>query len=95
MNSHPKFIFYRPNSDLRAELMRKHFELSHSGAVKLNPEMYFVSTKCQKNRSHWPRGLKPIVAYTFKIEARNFRYRCPALLEHKQFCIQCVLILAF
>jgi hypothetical protein len=32
--------------DFRTQLMNKHFELLHSGTVKLSPEMYFVSTKC-------------------------------------------------
>ena len=32
--------------------MDKHFELSHSGTLKLNLELYFVSTKCKKGKSH-------------------------------------------
>ena len=35
----------------------KHFKLSRSGAPKLSPEMYFVSTKCQKGWSQWPHCL--------------------------------------
>ena len=36
----------------------KHFELLHSGTVKLSPQPYFVSTKCQKGQSQWPHVLK-------------------------------------
>jgi len=39
-------------------LTNRRFELSHSGAVKLSTELYFVSTKCQKGRSQWLRGSK-------------------------------------
>jgi len=38
--------------------MNKHFEQSHSGAVKLSPKLYFVSTKCQKFWSQWLRILR-------------------------------------
>jgi len=30
-----------PNMDFCTELMNKHFELSHSGGIKLNPKLYF------------------------------------------------------
>jgi len=34
------------------------FELLHSDAVKLSPDLYFVSNKCPKDRSQWPHGLR-------------------------------------
>ena len=40
---------FRPHT----QLMNEHFRLSHSGALKLNPELYFVSTKCQKGQFQW------------------------------------------
>jgi len=40
-----------PNSVFHTQLMDRHFELSHSGAVKLSLDLYFVSTKCMKGRS--------------------------------------------
>jgi hypothetical protein len=46
------------NSDFRTQLTNKHFELSHSGAVKLSTELYSVSTKCQKGWSQWLQGLR-------------------------------------
>ena len=50
--------FPTPNSDFRTQLTNKYFELYHSGAVQLSPELYFESTKCQKGRSQWPRDLR-------------------------------------
>ena len=41
--SHRYSVFCSPNSDFRTQLTNKHFEQSHSGAVKLSPELYFVS----------------------------------------------------
>jgi len=46
-----------PNLYFRTQLTNKHFELLHSGTVKLSPVQYFVSTKCQKGLSQWPRWL--------------------------------------
>ena len=38
-----------PNLDFNAQMMIKHFELSHIGTVlNLSRKLYFVSTKCQK-----------------------------------------------
>ena len=37
--------FRTPNSDFRTQLTNKNFEVSHSGAVKLSPELYFESTE--------------------------------------------------
>ena len=54
----PNPSFGTPNSDFRTQLPNKHFELSHSGTVKLSPELYFVSTACQKDGSQLPRGLR-------------------------------------
>jgi len=45
-------------SDLCTQLMNEHSVLSHSGALKLSPELYFVSTKCQKGHFRWPRDLR-------------------------------------
>jgi len=47
----PQSVFRMPNSDFRTQSTNKHVELSHSGAVKLSPEMYLESTECQKSRS--------------------------------------------
>jgi len=33
---------------LCTQLMNQHIELSYSGAVKLIPKLYFMSTECQK-----------------------------------------------
>jgi hypothetical protein len=48
--------FRTPISDIRIQLMNKHFDLSHSFVLKLTPELYSVTTKFQKGRSLWPRG---------------------------------------
>ena len=48
--------FRTPNSDILTQPTNKYFDLSHSCAVKLTPELYFVTTKFQKGRSQWPRG---------------------------------------
>jgi hypothetical protein len=48
--------FGTPNSDFRTQRTNKHFDLLHSFAVQLSPELYFVTTKFQKGRSLWPRG---------------------------------------
>jgi len=47
-----------PNSVLNTQLMDRNFELSHSGSVKLSLDLYFVSSKCKKGRSHaaWCRA---------------------------------------
>jgi hypothetical protein len=37
---------------------KKHFELSHSGAIKLSRKLYFVSAKCQKGFSQWTAGVR-------------------------------------
>lgn len=42
----PQFIFCMPNLDFHTQLMNIHFELLHSGIVKLRPELYAVSAKC-------------------------------------------------
>jgi hypothetical protein len=34
-------------SDFHPQLMSRYLELSHSGTLKLSPELYVVSTKCQ------------------------------------------------
>jgi len=47
-------------SDLRTQLMNEHSMLPHSGALKLSPELYFVSTKCQKGQFRWPRDLRHV-----------------------------------
>jgi len=46
------------NPHFCTQLTNKHSKLSHSGAVKLSPEMYFVSTKGKKGQSQWPHGLR-------------------------------------
>ena len=56
--------------DFRTQLMDKYFELYHSGAVQLSPELYFQSTKCQKGRSRWPRGLRCGSAAVHLLELR-------------------------
>jgi len=48
--------FRTPNLDFRTQLTNKHFDLSHSCAVRLSPELYFVTTKFQKGLSQWPFG---------------------------------------
>jgi len=53
-----------PNSVFHTQLLDRHFELSHSGAVKLSLELYCVSTKCKKGRSH-PAQSKALVCYHF------------------------------
>ena len=40
----------------------KHFELSHSGAVKLSSKLYFEPIKRQKGRSQWPRRQRRVSA---------------------------------
>ena len=37
------------NSVFHTQLMDRHLDLSHSGAVKLSLKLYFVSTKCKKD----------------------------------------------
>jgi len=46
LHSHPQPASRTPNSEFRAHLTNKHFELSNSYAVKPNPELSFVFTKC-------------------------------------------------
>jgi hypothetical protein len=50
INSHPYSLFCTPNSDFCTQLTNKQFELSHSGAVKLSPKLYFVSTEFRKGQ---------------------------------------------
>jgi hypothetical protein len=58
INSHPKSDFRTPSSDFRKQVEDKYFELLRSEALKLSPEMYFVSIICQKDLTLWPRGLR-------------------------------------
>jgi len=37
------------NLVFHTQMIDRHFELSHSGAVKLSLELYFLSTKCKKD----------------------------------------------
>jgi hypothetical protein len=56
MLSSVKWICVYAFLDFRTQLTNKHFEQPHIGAVKLSPELYFVSAKCQNGRSQWPHG---------------------------------------
>ena len=64
-----------PNSDFHTQLVNKHFEQSHSGALKLSLKLYFVSTKCQKGLFRWPVSLKCkfVVARLLRLRVRSHR----------------------
>jgi len=61
-HSHSKSVLRTPNSDFRTQRANKHFDLTHSGTLKLGPELYFASTtsKYQKGWSRWPRCLRRV-----------------------------------
>ena len=61
----PQPIFCTPNLDFCTQMTKKHFELSLSGAIKLSPKLYFVSTKCKKSQYQWLCGLKGGSAATY------------------------------
>jgi len=50
----------------------KHFELPHSGTVKLSPQLYFVSIECQKGQFQWSHGLKrgPEAAWLLRLQVQ-------------------------
>jgi hypothetical protein len=58
INSQPHSIFCTPNLDFCTQQTNKHFELSHSNAVKNSLRLYCMPNKCQEGPSQWPHGLR-------------------------------------
>jgi hypothetical protein len=56
-NSHPLLHLLCTRFRLH-QADKKHFQLSHSGALKLSRKLYFVSAKWQKGFSQWPARVR-------------------------------------
>jgi hypothetical protein len=64
-----------PNLVFHTQLMDRHLELSHSGAVKLSLELYFVSTKCKKGQSHAARSKEWVCCHLLAVMADSILTR--------------------
>jgi len=74
-------------------LTNQHFELSHGGAVKLDFELYFVSTKCQKSWCRWLRSLRrggmDVSCECCVLSGRGLCSR-PITRPEEYYCVLCV-----
>ena len=88
INSHPLIRLSYAEFGFSYTADEQTLGLSHNDAVKPRRELYFVSTKCQKCRSQWPRGLR---CGSAAVRSLGLRVRITPEAWMPVFCECCVL----